>query len=190
MGKTRKRHRSLSGSRKVFPLMVFMIFSGLVTRPVHARGPWETAIIGGIEGYNAAGTGLYKGEYLRIGLYHDPWAPFQLRPSLWAGMLVPFNPFDMASAMLGGGIEVQYFGMRVSDAVFVRQWRYSPSVSADLMFAGSGGGAGVVLLGAQPLRFWFGDSFMSFLGTELVMGWDGKVKGWGMSLLKFISFVN
>jgi hypothetical protein len=90
--------------------------------------------------------------------------------------------------MIGGGVELQFFTQRVREALFVRQWRYAPSVSADLMYAAAGGWKGAVLLAVQPLRF--GDSFMSFLGTELVLGTSGGVEGWGISLLRIISFVN
>jgi len=172
---------------QVLILSLFLIAS---TLHAYAAGSWETAIVGGIEGFNAPGTGLSAGEYLRMGLYRDPWAPLPLRLSFWAGVLVPFNPPDMNSAMIGGGVELQFFASRVREALFVRQWRYAPSVSADLMYAAAGGGKGAVLLAVQPLRFWFGDSFMSFLGTELVLGTSGRVEGWGISLLRIISFVN
>lgn len=176
--------------RTAVQVLILSLFLIALTLHAYAAGPWEMAIVGGIEGFSAPAAGLSRGEYLRMGLYRDPWAPLPLRPSFWAGVLVPFNPPDMNSAIIGGGIELQFFAQRVREALFVRPWRYAPSVSADLMCAAAGGGRGVMLLAVQPLRFWFGDSLISFLGTELVLGAGVGIEGWGIALLRIISFVN
>lgn len=171
-----------------FVMFMMLLCSAAGGGMAYAAEPWHVGIVVGTEGF--AAKGFDDGEYIRAGLLFDPFPPKGIQPAWFLGALVPVNPFDFSGSMLNIGIELRYIARTAHSSFFVREWKYAPAVSAEMLI-GSAGGRGVgFVVSAQLVRFWFGESYVSFLGTELVLDSKGSVNGWGASLIRLTAFVH
>lgn len=179
--------RNMKKQSALIVLTLFLVLIGI--RPLFAAEPWTLGLLFGLEGFNQASSEVCESEYLRAGLYLDPFSPSTIRASLIMSALIPFNPFDAAMTRVGAGIELQFLDQTINEAVFFRSWRFSPSINAEFFLNPVALNNHFFIISLQPVRVWFSDSIFSFMGTELILGADGQLKGWGMSLFRLISFV-
>lgn len=174
--------------RSVRFVLFLMLLCSAASSGAFAAEPWHVGIVIGTEGF--AAKGFDTGEYLRAGLFFDPFPPKKIQPEWFLGAIVPVNPFDVSGSMLNIGVELRYIARTAHSSFFVRKWKYAPAISAEMLL-GPAGELGVsFVVSAQLVRFWFGESYVSFLGTELVLDSEGSVSGWGASLIRLISFVH
>lgn len=176
--------------KKQTVLNILTLFFVLISiRPLFAAEPWTLGLLFGLEGFNQSSSDVCESEYLRAGLYLDPFSPSTIRASLIMSALIPFNPFNAAMTRVGTGIELHFLDQKINDAIFFRNWRFSPSFHADVFLNPAELSSYFFMITLQPFRVWFSDSIFSFIGIELLLGADGRLKGYGVSLLRLISFI-
>jgi len=183
-----ERLLSMKHSKRLVILVMLALYAVVGAGTACAAEPWHVGIIAGSEGF--AAKGFDNGEYVRAGLLFDPFPPKGVQPAWFLGVLVPLNPLDFSASMLDMGIELRSMARTAHSSFFVREWKYAPAVSAEMLINPAGAREVAFVVSAQLVRFWFGESYVSFLGTELVLDSKGFVSGWGASLIRLTAFVH
>ena len=183
-----ERLLNMKHSMRFVIFIMLMCYVAASSGMVYAAEPWHVGIVIGTEGF--AAKGFDNGEYMRAGLLFDSFPPKGIQPAWFLGALVPVNPLDFSGLMLNIGIELRYIARTAHSSFFVREWKYAPAVSAEMLIDPAGGREVGFVVSAQLVRFWFGESYVSFLGTELVLDSKGLVSGWGASLIRLTAFVH